>query len=123
MSIPLIKAHLKNRHYLIAYIRNKWAEQPVFVQLSREFRGDSIFYSNLSNVYDISILAQSTSLTATRPMYDYVENITMSKTTYKQMMDRLNSGTEEVGVYLTVQQFLDGIVTRADVIDEILAEL
>jgi hypothetical protein len=56
-------------------------------------------------------------------MYDYVENITMSKTTYKQMMERLNSGTEEVGVYLTVQQFLDGIVTRADVIDEILAEL
>jgi len=47
----------------------------------------------------------------------------MSKTTYKQMMDRLSRGEDDLGITMTVQEFLNGMVSRVDMIDEILAEL
>ena len=109
---------ITNRIALISHLKYYWEGQGVYVQVIRELGCRFDIY--LEDIYEIEILKQRNQWIDNSLRYQRITVIIIDKWMYEQLCRMLQFPKEALLPMMSVEAFIDGILTRAEIIDALL---
>jgi hypothetical protein len=107
-----------SRRNLVEYLEQYWGNQSVVVQILRT--GASLFDLQPEDTYELGILLEREHYTNLSRRYELKECIVLRKDVYSEMQELLGSPNFDKSKELPIRAFLAGVITRSDIIDELM---
>jgi hypothetical protein len=109
---------LSSRKELIDYLSAYWKETNTLVQVTRELGCHFDIYPE--DTYEVNILVEKGHWVDPYLRYQCLAAIDINKQTHEQLYHLMQYPDEDLSPLMSVETFLESIVTRAEIIDALL---
>ena len=109
---------INGRTALIEYLKCHWMGQPVCVQVVRELGCHFDIYPE--DTYEVGILKEKDHWIDPNLRYQRLAVIVIDRQTHEQLHRLVPFPDQDQSLLMSVEAFLDGVVTRVEIIDALL---
>lgn len=109
---------INGRTALIDYLKSHWMGQQVYVQVMRELGCQFDTYSE--DTYEVGILKEKDQWVDPNLRYQRIAVIVIDMQTHEQIHRLMPFPDEDLSPMMSVEAFIDGVATRAEIIDALL---